>query len=643
MAVNRRIFLVGAGGTVLAAVAADRSGKAREAEEPAPGGTLNIYDVPKFVTPLMVPPPMPASGRNTYYIAVREFMQQMLPPPYAPTKAWGYGSTTDDTTFHAPAYTIEAVRGVPLEITWINELQDARGNYLPHLLPVDPTLHWANPPGPRDRRPPFDATPGSYSGPVPIVTHIHGMEDVEDWSDGYAEAWYLPAAANIPPDYAPSGTWYGFFKEKSGGTDWGPGRATFRYPNAQRPATLWYHDHALGITRLNVYAGLAGLYVIRSNDPADHPRVKGGNAPARLPSGPYEIPLAIQDRSFDADGSLFYPDSRAFFDRYGGPYIPASDVAPIWVPEFFGNCMVVNGRTWPYCAVEPRRYLLRILNGCNSRFLILTFSHRKARMWQIGTDGGYLRAPVRLTKLLLAPAERADVIVDFAAFQPGENVILQNIGPDGPFQGGDDAEPADPRTTGQIIQFRVGRRPADPDPTTPPDRLVMPAIAALQGGAARPLALLESMSMTSSGEEVPAETLLGTFDPALGLPAGLKARKWHDPITENPSAGDSETWAFYNFTGDAHPMHLHQVLFQVVDRQRFDRNTGKLIGKPRPPRPEENGWKDMVIAFPGEVTRIRMKFGKEGQFVWHCHIVEHEDNEMMRPYRIGPEQPGQPM
>jgi FtsP/CotA-like multicopper oxidase with cupredoxin domain len=262
-------------------------------------------------------------------------------------------------------------------------------------------------------------------------------------------------------------------------------------------------------------------------------------------------------------------------------------------------------------------------------------------MWLIGSDGGYLRAPVRLKQLLLAPAARADVIVEFASLRPGATVTLRNVGPDEPYNGDDD-EAADPRTTGQVMQFRADRRLTSPDPTTRPSQLVMPEIAALQGGAQRALALLEASTLTADGKEIPIETTLGVIDPAVGLPKGVKAVAWHDPISENPSAGDIETWALYNFTEDAHPIHVHHVLFQLIDRQRFDKKTGALIGKTRPPRPEENGWKDTVIAFPKEVTRIRMKFGKNGQFVWHCHMLEHEDNDMMRPFRIGPAQAGQP-
>jgi spore coat protein A len=643
MRVDRRYFLAYVGGTALGVLAFDNFGNIKTVAAPLPGGTLNVASVPKFVTALVVPPAMPRSGPNAYSIAVRQLSQQILPPPFAPTTIWAYGSTTDDSTFHSPACTIEALRGTPIEVTWINELKDANGHYRPHLLPVDPTLHWANPPGPRDMRPAFTRTPGLYTGPVPTVTHVHGMEGVEDWSDGYAEAWYLPAASNLPPDYARKGTWYDFFKNKSGGRGWAAGQATYRYLNTQRPSTLWFHDHTLGITRLNVYAGPVGFYIIRSGAASDHPTVAVGNSTAALPGGDYEIPLAIQDRSFNTDGSLFYPNSRRIFDGFAGPYIPNGDVSPIWVPEFYGNCMMVNGRTWPYHSVEPRRYRLRILNGCNSRFLVLKFSDPKVAIWQIGTEAGYLRAPARLRQILLAPAERADVIVDFAKVKFGENITLQNFGPDGPYQTDNITSPADPRTTRQVMQFRVDRKSAAPDLTTDPAHLVLPSIIRLEGGTERSLALQETMTMSPAGQELPGDMTLGTIDVAAGLPKGIKTLKWHEPVSENPSPNDIEVWAIYNLTRDAHPMHVHEVFFQVVDRQRFETKTGLPVWKKRSPRPEENGWKDTVIAYPGEITRIRMKFTTVGQFAWHCHIVEHEDNEMMRPYRIGPVQPGQPV
>jgi FtsP/CotA-like multicopper oxidase with cupredoxin domain len=578
------------------------------------------------------------------------------------TTVWSYGSTTNPATFNYPAFTIEATQGTPITVTWINGLKNGSGNFLPHLLPVDPTLHWANPPngtdpsvngiGTRDSRPTFAATPGRYTGPVPIVTHVHGMERVEDWSDGYAEAWYLPDATNIPTGFASEGTWYDFFKNKAslaGVTGWGPGQATFRYPNSQRPSTAWYHDHTLGMTRLNVYAGPAGFYIVRSTSSDENPTIANSTASAVLP-GPapgvgadpfgtyYEIPIAIQDRSFDENGSLFYPDTRAFFDGFAGPYIPGSDVSPIWNPEFFGNCMVVNGRTWPFLEVEPRRYRFRLLNGCQSRFLILKFDDPKVEMWQIGAEGGFLRAPVEVSQILMGPAERADVIVDFSRVR-GTSVTLLNLGPDAPFGGGGFRR-ADRKSTGLVMQFQVNGKLVADD-TTPPAQLVMPALPALTGGPARPLALLE-MESEPPEPGVPIETRLGTFDPTVGAPQGIVFKKWEDEETENPAPGATEVWELYNFTADAHPIHVHEVFFEVVNRQRIDKKTGLPIQQSHPPEPTENGRKDTVVAYPGEVTRIRITFGPGGQFVWHCHIVEHEDNEMMRPYRVGPVQSGQP-
>ena len=294
------------------------------------------------------------------------------------------------------------------------------------------------------------------------MTHLHGGHSAQE-SDGYAEAWFLPAANNIPAGFATEGTWYEFFKsefQNKFGVEWEPGTATFQYQNDQRAGTFWYHDHTLGMTRLNVYAGPAGFYLLRRGPGDLPPAVLPGPAPGvgADPFGRfYEIPIAIQDRSFNADGSLFYPDSRAFFDEFAGPYIPGSDVPPIWNPEFFGNTMVVNGRTWPFLEVEPRRYRFRFLNGCNSRFLILKIvtdplATRPATaalpFWQIGAEGGFLPAPVQLDQLLMAPAERADVIVDFTDFPVGTELYLINEGPDEPFGGGvpgTDFPAADPR------------------------------------------------------------------------------------------------------------------------------------------------------------------------------------------------------
>jgi spore coat protein A, manganese oxidase len=650
------------------------------------GETLVASRIRKFITPLLIPPAMPRAGTSKsrgmnidyYEIAVRQFLQQVLPAGLPPTTVWGYGplvAQDSPAIFNAPSLTIEAKHNRPVRIRWVNQLVDGAGLYRPHLLPVDQTLHWANPaggPAERDMRPSFTDTPGPYMGPVPMVTHVHGASGVGDESDGYAEAWFLPAASNIPTGYATEGTWYEFFAAKAekqgyvvpGLRGWEPGTAVCQYPNTQRASTLWYHDHTLGMTRLNVYAGPAGFFIIRGG-PEDEVLDSRGGTAAVLP-GPaptlgdapgtkyYEIPVAIQDRSFKADGSLFYPDTREFFDETPGPYIPYTDVPPIWNPEFFGDCIMVNGNTWPFLDVEQRRYRLRVLNGCNSRFLILDFNDvLGVEVWQIGNEGGFLADPVNLTasagnRVLMSPAERVDLIVDFTNV-PTDSYTLANVGPDEPFGGGQpgvDFDPARAATTGSVMQFRV--KPAVGfDVSTPPAFLQLPAIVPLVGGSTRPLVLLEEMS--EYADDAPVGALLGTvsMDGETGVGTWAPAT-WEDLVTEAPAVGDVEVWEFYNATEDAHPIHIHEVLFQVVDRQAIlvDEEAGTVQADadspPRPPEPGERGWKDTVIAYPGEVTRVRGRFDQPGQFVWHCHIVEHEDNEMMRPYRIGPPQKGQP-
>ena len=685
---SRRDFLKLSGAGVLSLFAATRGRFTLKAQAAIPGGTLDPLALPKFVTPLLIPPVMPKAGTikqkggksaDYYEISMKQISEQILPAGFPATTVWGYGSVNgagskNPVMLHnAPSLTIEAQAGRPVRIKWINDLKDpVTGAYLPHLLPVDPTLHWANPAGGaggRDTRPLFDVTPNPYTGPVPTVSHVHGAVGVGDESDGYAEAWYLPNASNIPAGYATEGTWYNFFKGKAStgyGATWGPGFATFQYPNLNRASTIWYHDHALGMTRLNVYAGPAGFYIIRGGPDGDKavldtrtglPAVLPGPAPKegdKFPSTKiyYEIPIAIQDRAFNTDGSLFYPDTREFFDgatAFVPGYLPTTDLSPIWNPEFFGNTIMVNGATWPFLNVEQRRYRFRFLNGCQSRFLILGFaSIPGVEVWQIGNEGGFLAAPVNLTamgnQLLMGLAERADLIVDFTNVPVG-NYVLGNLGPDEPFGGGIpglDFPVADPASTGMIMQFNVVP-PLSPDTTTPPMFLQLPAIIPLPASTVtRPLALLEEMSSFWDG---PAAAMLGNVDNT-----GMAMHQmWMDPVTENPAVGAVETWEFYNFTADAHPMHVHEVAFEVVDRQpiTFTEDMGhimniQLAGPSRPPEAWESGLKDTVIAYPGEVTRVKAQFLTAGQFVWHCHIVEHEDNEMMRPFRIGPIQPGQP-
>lgn len=607
-----------------------------------PGGTLDPTTIPKYVTPLRPLPVMPRTGTfnnsagDYYALAARQFRQQMLPAGLPASTVWGYGSTSTPGTFYAPAATIEARTNRAVRVCWANQLLDANGRYLPHLFTVDPTLHWANPPGGttgRDSVPTFSSTPGPYPGPVPIVTHLHGAHTVEQ-SDGYPEAWYLPAASNIPAGYAAVGSFYDRFKAEAAsqfGVTWSPGTSVYQYTNDQRAGTLWFHDHALGMTRLNIHAGLAGFYLIRGGA-ADLPS-------GVLPNARHELPLMFQDRSFNTDGSIFFPTTRGFFGDVppDGPFIPYSDVPPMWNPESFGNTMLVNGRTWPTLSVEPRRYRFRVLNACNARALILKIvtnplATRPASpalpFWQIGADGSFLPSPVQSGQLLCSLAERMDVIVDFTGLPVGTRLYLINEGPDEAFDGGAvnvDFAAADPTTSGQVMEFVVTPSTST-DTTTPPAQLTLPTVTPL--GATTytwPISLNELDSVFFPQDDAPIIGALGTINTdGSGNPL-----RWADPLTEQPKAGATQLWEITNFTNDAHPIHIHQIQFQVVNRQAFG-------GPTRPPEAGETGFKDTVIAYPSEYTRLKARFDIAGRYVYHCHIVDHEDNMMMRPFQVVP-------
>ncbi|MEU8873456.1 multicopper oxidase domain-containing protein [Streptomyces javensis] len=651
--ISRRQVLVA--GTVGGAAALLAPGGARATAIRLAQPLLDPTTIPKYVTDLVIPPVMPPvrghGGRkreiDEYRLGVRQFRQQILPPGLPMTTVWGYGSVDDSRTFHSPSCTIEARVDHPVRVTWTNQLIDKRGGFLPHLLPVDPTLHWANPPGGiagRDSMPTFTQTPGPYTGPVPLVTHLHGGHSREE-SDGYPEAWYLPVAKDIPAGFARVGTYYDQFRaefERTYKIKWKPGTATFQYGNDQRATTLWFHDHTLGMTRLNVYAGLAGFYLLRRGPSDLPPGVLPGPAPGlgdRPGTRYHEIPIVIQDRTFNPDGSLFYPDSRAFAQDCTNPadYIPNGDVPPIWVPEFFGDTIMANGRTWPRLDVEQRRYRLRLLNGSNSRTLFLKIAASPTAprpataalpLWLIGTDGGFLPQPVPLDEILLVKANRADVIVDFTDVPVGTELYLINEGPDGPFHRGTpgtDFTPADVNTTGQVMKFVIGPR-VGADRSVPPDQLRLPPFIPLGPATnVRRLSLDEQTSTTGCG---PVAVLLGTVAPD----GTATPFRWSDPVTENPALGATEIWEFDNRTVGAHPIHLHQVQFQVVGRGP-DGN--------QPPTPQESGFLDTVVALPPapgqtrEITRVKALFDLPGRYVWHCHILEHEDNEMMRPFVVG--------
>jgi len=752
------------------------------------------------VIPLVIPPVMNDTGEyNIYDIAVRQFQQQILPggiwdtvadpmdlyPNFPATTVWSYGPAADpppdssalggdfgvapapNSQFNYPAYTIETQTNVPVSVKWRNELTEGwygQGDALEHLLAIDRTLHWANPEMDcRDDSTRTDCSgqnPTPYTGPVPIVTHVHGAHVNPD-SDGYPEAWWLPhsngdwtpctSLLDEDCDYVPEGTLFDSATAQMRFSN--DGYADFVYRQDQPATTLWYHDHSLGMTRSNVYAGPAGFWLIRgglygrvmvenhSNRaaklPSPAPSMSQSVLELNLPTSNIrkiirEIPIVIQDRSFDSDGSLFYPNNRAFFEDNRTPeqlqidFVPDSDIAPIWNPEAFFNVMVVNGVAWPNLDVAPAKYRFRFLNGCNSRFLILKLVFVPGTgdvndpedwvmvpgaFWQIGAEQGFLPAPVRLDKLLMGLAERADVIMDFEAIDNyirdnhpdvfNYSLHLVNVGPDEPFGGGEppgDFDVADPVTTGQVMRFTLNEDLLVPQDarTTDPSFYALNAEPAL-GTAVnhenpRTLSLNEEESQVVCVEEQngnivqiygpdvdhpnnppdcpyggepfgPKEALLGIVEyrPANDEPEGLYPvpLKWTDDsrgssvdvtltngtvvpvyVTENPTVGEIEEWDIYNVTADAHPIHLHLVRFQVINRQGLTLDDEEvalpitLDGPARGPEPWESGYKDTVISYPGEVTRIKAKFDIEGLYVWHCHIVEHEDNEMMRPFVV---------
>ena len=757
------------------------------AAQAVPGGTLDPNTFPKYVTPLVIPPVLYDDQGGTapldVEVALRQFSQQVLPATgcaaasaaqvaaggpaiacdpvtdaFPATTLWGYGNPADPATFNNPSFTLEVTKDVPTAITWTNELvadpaacsesadpaTDPACNFLPHIIQdangdpiIDQTLHWAAPNqvclDGSTRTDCRGASDQPYTGPVPMVVHVHGAH-VGPASDGYPEAWWLPNANDIPSGYATSGTYFASADASAGDE----GYAIFEYPNDQPTTTLWYHDHSLGITRLNVYATSAGFWLIRDGNDGETglisgvlpgPAAKDGDSTAALntPGDPVrsairEIPIAIQPKSFNADGSQYYPAARAFFEGLGDgqtfadntdvniPFLPgvASDIAPVWNPEAFFNTMVVNGSTWPVLEVAPERYRFRMLNAADSRFLNLSLflvngqgtKLRELPFYQIGSEQGLLPHVVRIESgfatplpgdgsdvdtdrldcllpngklknncvpaepgtfadqaLLMGPAERPDVIVDFSGLEDGDMVVMYNTGPDAPFGGFPDV-PADPATSGQVMMFRVNAALANPvgDPSTPAPSLVLdpnPGGVAKLGPSTvtQDLALLEEESAllcvtvdatTGVINEVPGSLPPNCADG--GVPFGPKAavlgvngsgggeaQLWDDPIAQNPALNSIETWEMWNWSADSHPMHLHLVKFEVVNRE--DIGSGLIRG----PEPWEAGWKDTVIAYPGEITRVKAKFDIAGLYVWHCHILSHEDNEMMVPYCVGEE------
>ena len=504
------------------------AGLAAGADSPA----LDPNTLEKFVDPLPIPAAakpleyrqVPGSFRAKapfYRLAMRQFAAKAhrdLPA----TTMWGYDNSS-------PGPTLETRSGEGLLVEWVNNLPPA------HLLPIDHNLHGAEADKPNVR----------------AVVHVHGAKTPPE-SDGYPEAWYVPGKS-----------------------------ATYYYPNHQDAAALWYHDHTMGINRLNIYAGLFGLFTVR--DQAEDS--------LNLPKGRYEVPLVIYDRSFRRDGRLAYPTS-------GIPDAP-------WVPEAFGEAMMVNGRIFPYLDVEPRKYRFRILNAANGRFFHLSLSNAQ-KFHVIGADQGLLAAPVALDSVLIAPGERVDIVIDFSD-QDDDRIVLNN----------------DAFT---VMQFRVTRGKVADRSSLPSTLRAVPRMPESSAIKTRRINLIENK--------------MNNGDSMMML---LNGMHWDMPVTENPKIDTTEIWEIVNTTEDSHPIHLHLVRFQLLDRRSFLEpvyyRTRQLRynGPVETPESWEAGWKDTIRAHSNMVTRIIVKFeGYTGRYVWHCHVLEHEDNEMMRPYEVTP-------
>jgi len=544
MKTTRRAFLGGV--SLLTSAAAFRGTQAAHsmhADAEAPPVLLNTSSLAKYVDRLPIPgvvrssgsrpdPLRPAARIPYYRVPMRQFSRQVHRDMPA-TTFWGYLSL-------CPGPTFEIRRHQPILVEWVNELPQR------HFLPIDHTLHGAEASKPEVR----------------TVVHLHGGRTPPE-SDGYPENWFVPGQS-----------------------------ATCYYPNQQDGAALFYHDHAMGITRLNAVAGLSGLYIIRDELEDSLP----------LPKGSHEIPLVLFDRSFHTDGQIYYPVS-------GRPDSP-------WVSEYYGSAILVNGTVFPYLEVEACRYRFRVLNASNGSFYKLSFSTEESvagegvEFLQIGTDQGLLEAPAAIHSLVVGPGERVDLVVDFAAHR-GKPIYVRT-------------------DVAIFMQIRVSSNACANTPELP--------------ATLRPAFRMEAAAAEAAAEKTRALTI-ADYQNRLGRSSImlLNGAHWDMPVTETPRLNSTEIWSFVNLTDDSHPIHLHMVRFQVLDRRPFDLSvyqlTGKIVytGPPVALAPGELGWKDTVRVDPSTVTRIVVKFeGYTGRYVWHCHMLEHEDNEMMRPYEIVP-------
>lgn len=543
----------------------------------------------------------------------------MLPDNFPKTKAYGYGGLVYPYNYEqcnnknseyicsTPGPTFLARTNQPINVIWNNKIKNK------HILPIDPTLHWANPNNISKPNKPWPNYPPGFDlaqFPVPVVTHLHGGETIPKF-DGYPNSWFTFNGI--------TGSSYETNK--------------YLYLNKQQSSNLFYHDHALGITRLNVYAGLVGAYIIKdSNNYLD------SKEDTPLPNGKFDIPLIIQDKSFNEDGSLnFSSDSLN------------PNLHPYWRGFIFGNTNLVNGKVWPNLDVHQTAYRFRIVNASNFRFYKFKLSNNKSFI-QIGSDSGYLSKPVYIDEITLAPAERADIIIDFSKCSIGEKIILLNI---------NDDRQTDPDTTGQVMRFNVKYSFSNKNLSLPNKLNIIPK---LRENVSKKIVTL-----------VPSINEFG-FDSLL-----LDGQRWYSQVSEKPIVGSTQVWEIINMTNGAHPIHIHLINFQVLSRQKIDiKSYSKdwhtingnpplnhptkvidpntyLIGNPIFAHENEKGWKDTVVCYPDQVTRIMVPMfpsnidpslafpgknlfpfdpSQSPGYVWHCHMLEHEDNEMMRPMHI---------
>jgi FtsP/CotA-like multicopper oxidase with cupredoxin domain len=763
-------------------IAAGAAGPARAVQTPQV--PLPAKSIPQFVDPLPLlnldPATFGATGLRTLVVnqqapvtplqlSMCEFKSRILPSTFVPpvgstyagfTWTWGYIPDAACPTAAQDSYlgpVLVSTRGTPTTIRYTNALPTvAATQVLAYKYGTDQTLHWADPLGGemnmchmQSGNPPqvgvgipafkseCSLNFGEWFNPVtrtggfnpvgiPAVPHLHGGE-VPPVLDGGPDAWFTS-------DGLLKG--HGFYTNPNFAA--ATNEAVYSYPNSQGAAPLWFHDHTLGATRLNVYAGIAGAYYVL--DPAQEAHF----ATIGMRDVSQVVPIVLQDRMFDTNGQLYFPN-----DTSGGVLSALNPQHPYWVPEFIGDTIVVNGKAWPFLNVEPRRYRFLFLNGSNARTYEMFFVNPTTNMmgpplWIIGDDGGFLDAPAKLDptagrRLLIMPGERYEVVIDFTGFA-GQTLLLRNVAK-APYPGG--AAPQG-STTGRIMQLRVGATPvadATYDPAsgialrpTPILRLTNPATGTLQAGVTVSKTRELTLNEVALLPQTAIDPVTGVLTAYPGGPeeilvnntrwSGDSARTYGDfqPVTVNgitsriseiPVEGTTELWEIVNTTADAHPIHTHLATFQLMNRQAFagkaffgaystafpgngaatcpakvycpgfgpplnyapsTASGGKWGGNPdvtpflqgptRPPDPGEVGWKDTVMVPPGMVTRFVIRWAPQDApiaatttgypfspndgfdpvtlvangnlanthgYVWHCHIIDHEDNEMMRP------------